>query len=522
MKKIAVVILCVVVVATMVIGSTMVMAKGKPQDVIARSNGFPSGMHFNLNIHGKKADFNCDSTPGGRSIFINEYTLDPNNLPTIEYVSNKNRTQDFPDGTSAYELYVLDPCAMNGGTAKVYLPYKVLVDDTPTVAGGYYVFARIEGKPNHPENCEGKPKDCDPSSIILYPNVVTQACSDESGTHLDCLWTLGLITKEDIYLATEEEFVRFDPQATPGKGKSKAKDITRLFTWSGYVFYGGSPDTNGDEVIDENDIPGDAYKYVRDLDGDPNTVTLYEWQAAHADFNGDETVNQTDLDDAQAGAGVEGIAWPYFPDVGGSAGTDLFDWQAYHPDSDGDGDIDQDDVILGGYSVADLNSDGTVTLEEWLEYHESIGTCTHLEAQWIFDIADLVVSEQKVDNDGAKLLQIRFYPVETTEYVGPGYIVIDKQTVPPDEQVFTFDVTGPDGYSQLDIELNDAAEPWDSGRIQPGTYSIVEDPVSGWSLTNVEIRDPNDNSPGWDGEKYVIYLDPGEVIVVIFTNTQQP
>jgi hypothetical protein len=31
-------------------------------------------------------------------------------------------------------------------------------------------------------------------------------------------------------------------------------------------------------------------------------------------------------------------------------------------------------------------------------------------------IADLVVTEQGLVNDGTKLLQIRFYPVDTTEF----------------------------------------------------------------------------------------------------------
>ena len=47
-----------------------VMAKenhGKPQDVIARSNGFPSGQHFNLNIHGKKYEYLCEPSPDGNS-----------------------------------------------------------------------------------------------------------------------------------------------------------------------------------------------------------------------------------------------------------------------------------------------------------------------------------------------------------------------------------------------------------------------------------------------------------------------
>ena len=40
--------------------------------------------------------------------------------------------------------------------------------------------------------------------------------------------------------------------------------------------------------------------------------------------------------------------------------------------------------------------------------------------KWILNIADLVITEQGLVNDGAKLLQLRFYPVETTwfeEYV---------------------------------------------------------------------------------------------------------
>ena len=49
---------------------------GKPQNVISMSNGYPSGAHFNLIIHGKKTGnsdvvaeevttFNCPSGEGG-------------------------------------------------------------------------------------------------------------------------------------------------------------------------------------------------------------------------------------------------------------------------------------------------------------------------------------------------------------------------------------------------------------------------------------------------------------------------
>jgi hypothetical protein len=35
---------------------------------------------------------------------------------------------------------------------------------------------------------------------------------------------------------------------------------------------------------------------------------------------------------------------------------------------------------------------------------------------WIFNIADLVVTEQGLVNDGTKLLQIRFYPKDRTTF----------------------------------------------------------------------------------------------------------
>ena len=68
---------------------------GKTYDVIAKSNGFPSGPHFNMIIHGKNTSFMCDSTlVGGNSIFVPEYTMDMNGSDkpgdiTIQYIQNK-------------------------------------------------------------------------------------------------------------------------------------------------------------------------------------------------------------------------------------------------------------------------------------------------------------------------------------------------------------------------------------------------------------------------------------------------
>ncbi len=45
----------------------------KPQKVIEYSNGFPSGEHYNLNIHGKKEGFYGCYDSGGSSFFMAEY-----------------------------------------------------------------------------------------------------------------------------------------------------------------------------------------------------------------------------------------------------------------------------------------------------------------------------------------------------------------------------------------------------------------------------------------------------------------
>jgi hypothetical protein len=330
MKRMLIAVLMVVMLATLLVGNSVAMA-AKPdgsdgsKDVIAKSNGFPSGEHFNLNIHGKKADYVGDPTPGGNSVFILEY-----GNSTIEYVTNKKASLDT--------LTVLDPLAeaFDGDPAKVQLPYE---------AEGYFVFGRILAKPN---NGNLKPV----SSIILYPNEVVAACNDNVTTNPDfpyyteCpddpLLALGLIVGPNLYTAEPEGYVRFDPGATKGKGKSKATDITRLFTYTGWVVDArldtNWPDGVPDGVIDEYDIP------VGDYDGDPLT-------APNQDYNNDGVIDEADLE-----------AWL----------TDM------------------------------------AALESPMAWY--------FDAEWILNIADLVITEQGLQNDGTKLLQVRFYPVATTQF----------------------------------------------------------------------------------------------------------
>jgi len=218
----------------------------KPQNVISMSNGYPSGAHYNLIIHGKKTGnsdatteevtgFNCPSTEGGNSVFVADY-----GSSTIQYISNKK--------ASVAGLTVLDSCAeaFDLDPAQVQLPYDE-----------YYVFARLHGTP--------KNKAGNPSSVILTPNPVLQVCMqdpnnpDPFADYTECddttLMVLGMVTTSGTYYATPHTAERYDT-SKKGKGPKNAQEITGLFTWSGWVC-DASLDTNGDGMIDENDVTGD-------------------------------------------------------------------------------------------------------------------------------------------------------------------------------------------------------------------------------------------------------------------------
>ena len=118
-RKIVMVAIALTLIALLLGASAVMAAKpqksGSGKDVIAMSNGFPSGAHYNLNIHGKKESYDC--TP------YDPLSEDHNviNIPeygeaTISYVSGKKVKVD--------ELTVFDACAesFDGDPAEVWLP----------------------------------------------------------------------------------------------------------------------------------------------------------------------------------------------------------------------------------------------------------------------------------------------------------------------------------------------------------------------------------------------------------------
>jgi len=268
--------------AVLLIGASPVMA-GKSPYVIAKSNGFPSGMHFNLNIHGHDLsnDDPCTHEAGGNSVFIDEY-----GTSIIQYQTNKK--------SSLTELTVTDPCASGDGKVSVSLPMKVVVfnEDTQldeTIAvDGFYVYGRILGKPQN-----GKDDPQDRSNIIFSPNMVTDAYNlDEE------MVALGLITWNATYYAGEEYFYRFEDPDAKGKGNSNAREMTHLFTFTGWVV-DASLDTNSslddgipDGIIDIWDVPlGDYDSNAltpdnRDFDNDGNLDNddVEAWLATQGDL----------------------------------------------------------------------------------------------------------------------------------------------------------------------------------------------------------------------------------------------
>lgn len=273
----------------------------KPSKVQEWSNGFPSGEHFNLNIHGKKTGFDCPSDSGGGSVFVPEY-----GDSEINFAMNKK--------SKIENLTIHDKCgnAFDGDPALVQLP-----------EGEYQVYSRILSKPA---------KDAEPREVVFYPKLV-EAC-DDSGTAnftnaTDCeesfLLGTGVVTKDGAFTVDNGALERFDSSDEEprkgkgnGKGKSSAEDMTGLFQWSGY-----------------------ACDQAYDFDGD-GEITI-------ADLNG-----------------------------------------------------------------TDLNEDGIVDEADLQIYLDT--NCELHDDTWVFDIADLVVYGWDYKNNGAKLVQVRFYPVDTTTF----------------------------------------------------------------------------------------------------------
>ena len=330
---------------------TVVMANqglaGKPAEVVMWSNGFPSGPHFNLNIHGKKDGYSCDSTAGGGSVFVPEY-----GESEIDILQNKR--------SSVTELTVHDKCAsFDGNPALVQLP-----------AGEYQVYARILAKPSKQE---------EPREVILYPKLV-EACND----------TLTVLD-------------------TNGNGEIDWSDL----------------DADGDGIADR-DIDGNGVINDADLDLDGNGIVDDADLMLYHQFP--DAVNCTDSFLLGTGVITSNGAFDldsqsFTRSSGKSKAVDvtaLLQWSGFACDqvfdSDGDGQIGLGDLDTDGDGIPDWDLDGSGVVDEADLAIYLQTNCTAFENEWVFNIADLVVYGWDYLNNGAKLVQTRFYPVNTTTF----------------------------------------------------------------------------------------------------------
>lgn len=353
-------------------GDEMIAFAAKPQsngagkDVIASSNGFPSGLHFNLVIHGKKFfdESNCVGD-GGKSVFTP--------LDSTEGAQEEDqKLQMFVNKKSSLStLVVKDKCteAFDNDPAQVQLPTNIQTDEgTVKIEGGFWVFARVLGTPNNDKG--------ETSNIALWPDPNIEACDlfdNATGTESDCFDSngnkqdfveLGWVDKNGVYKCEElntcedQGLVRYDT-GSPGKGAKKAVDITPLFLWTGV----GCIDPNDDGQILANDFD---------------------------DVDGSGTLNATDT-------------------LNGSAITQDH--------------VDAAELEAGTIPNSDIDTDAEFeALLIILGQDETFEACVFEEDTWVFDVfgADLVIQNQTLTNDGVKNLQIRFYPNQTTTFT-PGY-----------------------------------------------------------------------------------------------------
>lgn len=192
---------------------------------LVNPNGFPSGTHFNLNIHGKRADFKCPAPEfdlvTGQQLFGNVISVprvqggDP---ISILFESGKKGPRSAPL-TSALE--VTDWCTESfpdfgahvGDGASVRLPAH---------AAGYKVYARITGKPGDSEL---------ERTFKIAPSLAY--AMDEFGN--DLLY-LGLVSSTGVF-DTSGVLIPRTSDLRKGKSVLPGTDISGLFKWSGDVCY---------------------------------------------------------------------------------------------------------------------------------------------------------------------------------------------------------------------------------------------------------------------------------------------
>jgi hypothetical protein len=247
----------------------------KPPDVIDKSNGFPSGEHYNLNIISKKDNFNCPCGYEPTKLVwdedLQDYITKYNNVIFVPQDGETNRifmqsgTSKKRNNSTYPELTVIDPCTeafpdrnefcdeQSPDGATLYLPKR---------EAGYSVYARALGQP---------------TDGIFEVTPGLNYVEDGSG---NVLLFLGVVYPDGFEMP-DGTFIRTSGKTKKGGGKSTALEITKMFEFNGTICYfdildvpegyTGAPtelccdevellDENGETVLDENLEPVMVYE----------------------------------------------------------------------------------------------------------------------------------------------------------------------------------------------------------------------------------------------------------------------
>ncbi len=412
----------------------------KPQAVIDWSNGFPSGEHANLNIHGKKLDpfYNCDNTvasePFGKSIFV-----PIEGTSKIEFVSNK-RASGFNI------LQVLDPCADPFGQENT--PDAALIQ---LEAEEMQVYWRILGKPNNGNS---------PSTVMLTHPTLIDACNFlpiafEDGTDVEsfepdvglALVSFGVLEKHtddgDGFFQNTES-IYFD---TDGSNTVNAGDVLLY----GPAVADTTPLIGFDASEKHEDNTGttpnvfEAGETIYLDQGTLGTVDAGDTRIANASSQGlpeDQGGDAIDCsEDTLVGLGLiskNGVfkqtefGLERFEDPEPVKGkgkskaieiTDLFTWSGALCDASLDtvepfGVLTPEDFGETDASIAAITGDFVLPLtdEEFTEFLGTVDGCQVFSEEWIFIIADIVRYGLDYENNGTTLTQMRFYPTASTTF----------------------------------------------------------------------------------------------------------
>jgi len=334
---------------------------GKSKDVQMNSNGFPSGPHINLNIHGRDLGWNgCQDVEGPPKSDDNDLGKNINTpidgVGDILFVSNKKSKNP--------NMTVWDNCTQNVHASDTD-PAKVQIP--PNGDDGWFVYWRMHAGNNNNQVL---------ANVTFTPNLNLLAmCNDDPDNPIinfsefndcqdmndDLMMPIAQVHSDGIFSSDGEKITKWD-QIGKGKNRQLAADVTDLFMWSGTVC-NANLDSTGDSSISLAD-----FDVTNSTGGAPDGV-----------------VNATDFD-ALISAGLISGAF--------TDGADIMTQK----DANGNEEIDDGSEFT---SILEL-------INECLVFDEPI---------WVFNAADIVEHGLEYDNKGSKLTQLRFYNASATNVI---------------------------------------------------------------------------------------------------------